>query len=128
MADNYHIDKNSKLFQKFLNLKSAKTNDPPPAHDRNQSFTQPEPERTNKNLQRQEPTHEEIDNEKPKVDHSVTFKKGMLHMSIDDVEEAASMDFAPAQYTFSAKDNYAEQLRLPNKYKTENVAVSQSPK
>lgn len=28
MTDNYQIDKNSKLFQKFLNLKNNKGNDP----------------------------------------------------------------------------------------------------
>lgn len=33
MTDNYQIDKNSKLFQKFLNLKNNKSNEP--MQDRN---------------------------------------------------------------------------------------------
>jgi len=121
MADNYHIDKNSKLFQKFLNLKSGKSNELPTAQERNQSFSQLEPEKMNKIAHKQEPTHENIDNERPSFDNSVTFKKGM---SIDDVEEAASMEFEPAQYTFNAKNNCADQLKLPINYKTENVSIS----
>lgn len=46
MADNYHIDKNSKLFQKFLNLKTAKTNETISPLERTQSLSQPEQQKT----------------------------------------------------------------------------------
>ena len=44
MTDNYQIDKNSKLFQKFLNLKNNKGNEPTnDKNTQNDSMVVPKP-------------------------------------------------------------------------------------
>lgn len=96
MADNYHIDKNSKLFQKFLNLKS-----------KNSSEVQ------------EAPKYQLPKREKPsQLDTSQTNHRATLHMSIDDIEEAASMVQEEQrsqlqQFTFNSKSEQAAQMRVP---------------
>jgi 4-hydroxy-L-threonine phosphate dehydrogenase PdxA len=114
MADNYHIDKNSKLFQKFLNLKS-----------KNSSEVQ------------EAPKYQLPKREKPsQFDTSQTNQRATLHMSIDDIEEAASMvqeeqHSQLQQFTFNSKSEQAAQMRqamrierLRERYTMKNCIIS----
>lgn len=75
MTDNYQIDKNSKLFQKFLNLKNNKPPEPTP--DR--------PSQQNHNLSTKNSTNTPS-SDPPLPRHN---DKAPLHVTIGDIEEAA---------------------------------------
>lgn len=87
MTDNYQIDKNSKLFQKFLNLKNNKATEPTnDKNTQNDSVVVPKPS-FKETVQRVEDAREPSRDEIPVK----TFGKLQLHMTVSDIEEAAEM-------------------------------------
>ena len=82
MTDNYQIDKNSKLFQKFLNLKNNKAAEP--LQDRLQEPNPP------KNFARHTG---ESSNAQTYGSMTKNNNRATMHVTIGDIEEAASLSF-----------------------------------
>jgi hypothetical protein len=102
MTDNYQIDKNSKLFQKFLNLKNNKPNEP--AQERplpaEHSFQA-------KNSSKPAPhSHSESPYYVPP--HGKANEKAQLHVTIGDIEEAASLSFQEEEHPASQPNKNEE--------------------
>lgn len=82
MTDNYQIDKNSKLFQKFLNLKNNKTAEPP--QDKHQETNPPKSLARNTGESSNAPIY---------ASTTKNNNRATMHVTIGDIEEAASLSF-----------------------------------